>query len=406
MIATTNTVRHAQDGWRWTSLVIGIVALLACAPGGFVSPASFLRAYLIAWTFLWGLALGSLALVMIHHLTGGAWGVLLRRALEAQMQTLPLIALLFVPIALGRKYLFPWSEESLAQVRERPFYTAYFQPHFVWGRGIVFFMAWIVLAWLLGTWSRQEERRGGASPAWKSQNLSGPGLVIYGLTLHFATIDWMMSLAVDFTSTISGPIVAAGQILSAFALAFVMTQVAAARLEDQQAFSRYLMRDLSNLLFTFVVVWAYLVWCQFMLIWMGDLPRDNVWIRMRESAGWTWMTIALVLFHFAVPFFLLLFRAFKQSRRAVAVIAVLMLAMQGAFIHYEIGPTWSAHSLTGRWMEALMPVGLGGIWLSCVLWLLDSRSFLPVHDRNWPEVERLQRLDQSEATREEVVAHG
>src|SRR5207253_3825745 len=189
------------------------------------------------------------------------------------------------------------------------FFNSYFVPQFVWGRAAAYFVIWTAMAWLLGRWSRQEDQQDSTRPAQKCHNFSGPGLVIYGITLHFAAIDWMMSIQAGFTSTIFGPIVAAGQLLSALALALVILSFISTRAEFSGVLSSQVLRDLGNLLFTLVVVWAYLVWCQFMLIWIGDLPRDNVWWLARSRGGWMLIGVGIVVLHFGVPFFLLLFRA-------------------------------------------------------------------------------------------------
>jgi hypothetical protein len=229
--------------------------------------------------------------------------------------------------------------------------------------------------------------------------------VLYGISLHFAAIDWMMSLEPSFTSTIFGPIVAASQLLSALALAII---VLACLTGDGSltALSPKVLNDLGNLLLTLVVVWSYLVWCQAMLIWMVDLPRDNVWWLARWDSPWRWASVVLAIFEFAVPFSLLLFRAVKQNIRRLAAVAVLVLLMQVFFVAYQLGPSLGAQRVSSHWMEFVMPLGLGGIWLAGSLWLLSRRPLAPIYDRNWPHALYLRDLDEEEAAREEALAHG
>jgi hypothetical protein len=365
------------------------------------------RAYLIGWLFIWGLSMGSLALVMIRHLTGGAWGIVLRRRLEAQMRLLPLVALLFVPIALGAGHLFPWAGSRGTEVDGRHRFTAdYFRPDFVWARAVVYFAVWIVLGWLLSRWSQQEDDRSDGRPASKSNNLSGPGLVLYGITLHFAAIDWMMSIEWPFTSTIFAPIVVAGQLLSALACAIGWLPWNRQRFEGEQVLSGKVLLDIGNLLLTLVIVWTYLVWCQFMLIWIGDLPRDNRWLVARAAPQWHAMAVALALFQFAVPFFLLLMRVIKQNVAALGAIAALVVLMQLLFMLYQLVAAFGTQPPVAVAAEVAVPLLMCGVWLLCTGWIFRQRPALPLHDRNWPQIQHLWSVEQEELTREEAIAHG
>jgi len=335
----------------------------------------FFCCYLVAWLFVWGMAQGSLALVMIHHLTGGAWGVVLRRILEAQMRTLPLVGLLFLPVGLGASHIYPWAGST--GHTENRFFSAYFQAQFVWGRAVGYFAIWIAMAWLLGRWSRQEDEQDSVGPARKCHNLSGPGLVVYGITLHFAAIDWMMSIQSGFASTIFGPIVVAGQLLSALALALVILSFIARRVEFANVLSSQILLDLGNLLFTLVIVWAYLVWCQFMLIWIGDLPRDNVWWLSRGRGGWSLVALVIAVLHFGVPFFLLLFRAIKQNIRVLSRIAALVLVMQFVFVAFQVIPAFARPTAGENWLIVPVAIPVAGIWVAAFLLLLSRRPILP-----------------------------
>jgi hypothetical protein len=322
------------------------------------------------------------------------------------MKTLPLVALLFIPLALGLNDVFPWANESLStRTHTNRAYDLYFQRDWFFARCLVYFVLWIALAWLLARWSRKDDETGSVAWAQKCQSLSGPGLVIYGITLHFASIDWIMSVQPAFTSTISGPIVAAGQMLSAFALALLLFARMANRAELAAVLSPKLLSDLGGLLFTLVVVWAYLVWFQFMLIWMADLPRDNVWCLARARGGWKVVTWIIVLLQFVVPFFLLLFRAVKQNVRALASVAALLLVMQLVFSDYQIIPAFPAAGRVQHALVCVLALGLGSVWLTASVWLLGQRPLVPLHDRNLREAARLRHLDEEEASREKAIVH-
>lgn len=193
----------------WLSLVIGGVALALCLAGGSADPAMFLRAYLPAWLFFFGLALGSMAVLMIYHLTGGAWGFLVRRILEAEMRTLPLVTLMFLPIALGIRYLYPFAQpEAVAANRQLQHESFYLTPHLFWLRAVGYSLAWNIMAYFLAAWSRRQDERADARLPWKCEQLSAFGAVIYGVTLHFAAVDWAMSILPAFHSSIWGPLFA------------------------------------------------------------------------------------------------------------------------------------------------------------------------------------------------------
>jgi hypothetical protein len=406
MTSPAAIVRPAPNSPQPPALIIGVIALIAAGLCANSAPAQFFRGYLVAWLFVFGLAMGSLALVMVHHLTGGVWGVVLRRPLEAQMRTLPLVALLFVPLALGLDDVFPWAGASSSnRTNENRMYEIYFQHAWFFGRWIVYFMLWIALAWLLARWSRKEDETGNVTWARKCQSLSGPGLVVYGITLHFASIDWIMSVQPAFISTIVGPIVATGQLLSAFAFALALFASLTTRAELIAVLSPKLLSDLGGLMFTLVVVWAYLVWFQFMLIWMGDLPRDNVWCLARAHGGWQAVGWVIALLHFVVPFFLLLFRAIKHNVRALALVAALLLVMQLVFVDYQIIPAFPAAGLVQHVLVCVLAVGLSSVWLSAFLWLVGQRPLVPLHDRNLHEAARLRHLDDEDTTCEETIVH-
>jgi hypothetical protein len=389
------------------SVVIGAVALAFCAVGSWFSPIPAFRGYLAAYLFFLGLALGSLALDMIHHLTGGAWGLLVRGVCEAQMQTLPLLAVLFIPILFGLHHVYPWAAPHDAPLGEYPrFREIYLDRNFFVARSVAYFGIWSALAWLLTAWSRKQDRSGDVRWAWRCHNLSGPGLVVYGVTLHFAAIDWLMSAENGFTSTVFGPIVAAGQLLSAFAFSFIVFASLVMRPEVSRVTSLKALNDVGSLLLALLVTWAYLVWFQIMLIWMADLPRDNMWYLARFRGGWRWITGGAILVQFAIPFLLLLFRAVKQEPRALACVAALILFGQLVFSYEQLLPSFRESPVSGGWSTYVAPLGIGGLWFALVSWLLARRPLVPLCDRSREHALRFRRLDERAIARESELKHG
>jgi hypothetical protein len=343
---------------------------------------------------------------MIYHLTGGAWGYLVRRILEAQMKTIPLLAVLFAPIAWGIRYIYPWAQPAVVAASANLQYKQfYLNPSFFWIRSGIYFVLWMGLAWFLASWSRQEDRTGDARFPWRSVQLSGFGLVIYGVSIHFMAIDWLMSLQPEFHSSIFGPVVALGQLLPAFALTVIVFVWMARRPPLDQVVSRKVLLDLGNLLLVLLVMWAYLEWFQFMLIWIANLPRDVIWYLSRVRGPWRWVAWAIFVLQFAVPFVLLLFRAVKQRVGALAAVAGLIIVMQVVHRYFQVVPAYPATASIGEhWMEFLMPIGIGGVWLAAFLWFLGRMPILPPHDRNGESARQLRHLDEHEAARGEELS--
>jgi hypothetical protein len=393
--------------WHGRSLWTGAGALVLCAVVASFEPASFFRAYLAAYLFYLGLALGSMVLLMAYHLTGGSWGFLIRRILEAAMKTLPLLAVLFVPIAAGVGYLYVWAQpEMVAASPKLQYQQFYLQPTWFCYRAVVYFALWLPLAFLLARWSRMEDETGNPRLAWKCLKLSGFGAVVYGVSLHFAAVDWAMSLQPVFHSTIWGPIFAVGQLLSAFCLTLIVLSRLIERAPLGEVASLKVRNDLGSLLLTLLILWAYLVWFQFMLVWIANLPVDIIWYLPRASWGWKAAIAVIAVLHFAVPFFLLLMRKVKQNSRAVAWIAGLILLMQLVFMHYQTMPGTADGSAAQYALCILVPIGLGGVWLAYFLWQLQRRPLLPTHDYNRQSALHLRHLDEEEAAREEGMAYG
>jgi hypothetical protein len=387
--------------WQWGSLTVGAVALVICAAGGLFLPLAFFRAYLIAYLFFLGLAHGGFVVLMIYHLTGGAWGFLVRRILEAGMRTLPLMLLLFVPIALGAGVLYPWAQPELAKaspsIEQK---QVYLNLPFFWLRAALYFVCWLVVAHFLSAWSRKQDRAEDEEDARllaeKLARLSGPGLAMFGITLTFAVVDWLMSLQPAFRSTIFGPLFASGEMVTGFGATLILLAWLTTRPPLADFASVDALNDLGSLLFTFLIIWAYMTWFEFMLIWIADLPYDVLWYLPRLVDGWQWVALVLVILHFFVPFFLLLMRGIKRNPRTLAGVAGLILIMHLIYMYYQVVPAFERAGLDEHWLDFVAPVGVGGIWLACFLWNLNRYPVLPRHDVNREAAVHFRELDRHE----------
>ncbi|HXV81821.1 MAG TPA: hypothetical protein VEG60_18220 [Candidatus Binatia bacterium] len=369
------------------SLALGFVALIVCVGAALIQPQPFFYAYLLGYIFLLGIPVGCLALLMLHHLVGGRWGFMIQRTLEAAIQTLPLIALLFIPLLFGLPDLYPWARPEVVDadplLQQK---AAYLNDSFFIARAVVYFAVWIGLGRLLVHWSLEQDRTADATLTQRLQKLSGPGLVLYGLTVTFSAIDWIMSLEPKWFSTIFGMIFIVSYGLAA--LAFVV--IVANRIKDEAPLARVIsadrFHDLGNLLLALVMLWAYMQFSQFLLIWSENLAEEIPWYLHRITGGWEWVALALLIFLFGLPFVLLLSRTTKQSAVMLARVAGGILFMHWLDVLWMVAPSFHPGQFVLHWMDVVVPIGLGAVWLAVFIGYLKARSLLPLHDPRFTEL--------------------
>jgi hypothetical protein len=422
-MSTLSTTQRTQlDRWLQWSLAIGAGALLVCVIGAPLSPEQFFRSYLAAYLFVLGIPLGCMSILMVYYLTGGAWGFLVRRVLEAAMRTLPLMAILFIPIAMdfpvpgqplevhrgpevrigGLRYLYPWARPDVVEADEDLQHKKiYLNAPFFWARAGLFFVLWCGIAWQLSLCSRREDETGDDRWSRRLVRLSGPGLVIYGVSITFASIDWVMSLQPAFRSTIFGPVFASGQLISAMAFAVIVMAWLVWRPPLSRLVSADALNDIGSLVFTFLVVWAYVSYFQFMLVWIANLPYDAIFYLPRSRGGWQWVAAGIAGIGFAIPFFCLLMRDVKRDPRSLAQVCGLILFMQLVSTDWQVLPVFTGTTIADHWMDLLAPVGIFGIWLAFFFWQLRRRPVLPRHDVNQESAAHLRHLDEEATARAE-----
>ncbi len=358
---------------------IGGVLLAVCIAGGLADKGDFFRSYLVAFLIWIGITLGCLALLMVQHLTGGNWALVIRRILEAGSRTLPLMAVAALPLLAGMKTLYSWSRPGQTD----PVILAkrlYLNPEFFTVRMIVYFCVWFMLAYLLNKWSRTEDA-GGDIPLWaRMEGLSGIGLVMYGFTVTFASIDWVMSIEPRWYSTIYGILFMVGQALAAMAFAITVL----IWLSDREPLADFVkpshFQDLGSFLLVFVMLWAYMEFSQYLIIWGGNLSGEIPWYIRRMQGTWGRIGLLLVLLNFALPFFLLLFRHVKRRTRSLLIVAVLVLAMRLVDMYWMVLPAFGGGNARLTWMNVVLPFGLGGLWFAYFTWQLQRMPILPLHD--------------------------
>ena len=382
----------ALDALRSRALRIGIAGLVVCALGFVVAREHFFRAWLIGFLLWLGVSLGSLALMMIQHLSGGTWGVF-RRIFEAASRTLPLMALLFLPVVAGMGSLYPWTHADHVAADEVLRHKApYLNSGFFLARAFFYFAGWIALAFVLSRWSKRQDD-GEMAVNLPIQRLSGFGLVFYALTMTFAGIDWIMSINPHWYSTLFGFLMLGGQGLSALSFTIIASRFLSQRAPMQELLKPHHFHDLGKLSLAFVMLWAYFNFSQFLLTYAANLIEELPYFLARMNHGWQYLAVFLVAFHFFVPFFLLLSRDNKRSASRLVVVACWILLMRYTDLYMLVSPEFSTagvnlHLLEGEhasrlfvhWLDLAAVAGIGGIWVWMFATQLMQRPLLAFRD--------------------------
>jgi hypothetical protein len=363
----------------------GALGLVAAVAGALVEPVQFFRSYLVAYLFFTGIALGSLGLVSLNHVTGGSWGVVIRRICEAAMRTLPLLLVLFVPLLFGLGDLYEWaSPEHVAHDALLQSKAPYLNVPFFIVRVVLYFAVWLVVTRYLVRWSLQQDETGDPALVQRLQFLGRGALLLYSLTMTFAAVDWAMSLEPHWFSTIYGILMIGGQVLSAFAFVIPVLLLVA----DREPFDHFVtaeqFHDLGKLMLAFVMLYAYFAFSQFLIIWSGNLPEETPWYLARLKGGWQYLAVVVLFLQFVLPFVILLSRNLKRNARRLAVVALIVLAARLLDLFWLVTPAFSPEQFSIHWMDVAAVFGVGGLWLSYFVWQLRDRPLLPLRDPALP----------------------
>jgi hypothetical protein len=377
MIQTFNPPN--MSSFQRRAMVVGIVGLLALLLSLIFDRRQFFQSYQVGWTFWTGITVGSLALLMLQHLTSGGWGLVIRRVLEAATRTLPVMAILFLPIIIGARYIYPWTNHE--EVAEHPavqFKASYLNVGFFTIRAVIYFAIWLTLVFFLNRWSLAQDRTADDRYTKNMRVLSGPGMVALIFVVTFASIDWYMSLEPEWFSTIYGFIFVAAWSMSALAFViFVMAQLY--REEPMKRIVAPLhFQDLGKLMLALVMLWAYFAFSQYLIIWSGNLPEEIVWYIRRMHGGWGVTIVTIAILHFAAPFLFLLSRSLKRSGRRLMLVAGLIIFMRAVDLLWMLVPAYVGHRWI--WMDVIAWAGFGGLWLSLFTWQLGKRPLIPIND--------------------------
>lgn len=366
------------------ALIIGVVAAVLSVLGLFMDRTQFFQSYLIGWVFWFVIALGCLGWSMIQHLTGGLWALVLRRCLEAASRTLPFLGLLFIPFAFGMEEVWSWARPEAANdplIQEK---VKYLNEPFFWARFAGYFIFWTALSYLLSANSAKQDE-GDQKTTVRMRVLSGPGIVLFVLIGSFASFDWLMSLEPHWFSSLFG-----FYFISSTALASMLFMIVCAwYLHQRQPLDNVITKrhfhDYGKLTLALTMFWAYMTLSQFLITWSGHIPEFTQWYAARNNGGWKAFTVPLIIFHFFVPFLILLSASLKKQPNKLVLVAVYMLVMRFADLYWQAAPNWN-DELTFHWLDITTLVAVGGIWVFLFVRELKRRTLLPVRDPYLKEV--------------------
>jgi len=406
-MSPTETMRPQIERAQKRALGIGaaagvlalILGLLEAHRAGGQGWEAFFHSYLFAFVYVLAIPLGSLGFLMLHHLTSGPWGLPIRRILEASTRTLWVTAVLFIPVLIGLSHTFPWTRSGvIPDDAVSHFKRIYLQRGFFTMRAVIYFAIWVIMAHLLNKWSAEQDRTRDLRLKQSMTGLSGPGLVIWSITVGAAAVDWVMSLEPRWSSTIWGMLFMVIMALAGLTFSIVILRTLSndEPLKDCVRPKDY--NDLGNLILTFTLLWTYLSFSQFLIIWSGNLKEEIPWYMIRARGPWVGVAAILLLFHFFLPFFVLLQRRVKRRLSTLSVVAVWMLILSLVDVYWLVVPAYQPNGPDFRHpvtvlLELSALLGVGGLWLAAFYTELRKLPLLPLHDPRFETFLEHQRLE-------------
>jgi len=374
------------------ALLVGGLALIVAISGALRTPDIFFQSYLMSFMLVLGLTLGSLGLTMLQHLTGGQWGIIIRRPLESATRTLPLLFIAFLPIVLfGMNYLYagngsekgwlnaPPSGEGALSDFQKSYLTTH-GPFGFYGRAVIYFALWLLLMFIFNSWSRQQDvNKEDRALRLRFKVLAGPGIILYVFAMTFASIDWVMSLSPHWASTIYGFLFVAGQLISSMSFVIAVVVLLAGAEPYASILQKRHLHDLGKLLLAFVMLWAYFDFSQLLIIWSGNQPEEISFYHARLSGGWGVVAVIVLVFHFFVPFFLLLSQDVKRNPKLLPKIAIWLIFMRLVDLFWMTRPEFTTRALP-TWLDLVLPIAFGGLWLGFFAFNLKQSPLLPIGD--------------------------
>jgi len=380
-VTPSNTLLPQMERVQKSALFVGVAALAISLIGLFGNAAHFWQSYLFAFIFWAGLTLGCLGIFFLHNVVGGNWGVAIRRLVEAGLKTLPLIVLLAIPIFFALGTLYKWTD---AGYRAEHFAVghkaAYLNPTWFIIRTLLYFLIWIASGYRILAMANEHDRTGDRALFKRIKARSAPALLVFVVTTTLAFIDWIMSLEPDWYSTIYGWMYTVGQVLLTFSFLVAVLVLLSKREPFVSFLTKQHYHDIGNLMLAFTMLWAYMSFAQFLIIWAENLPDEIHWYVRRFSGGWGYIAWTIAIFHFFVPFFLLLLRFVKKNPTRLRTLAIWIIIMKMLDVFWIVEPAFRQRGLEVYWTDLVTLIGVGGVWLAVFIWNLKSRPLLASHD--------------------------
>jgi hypothetical protein len=371
--------------FQMLSLGVGVIGTILLLIGAMFNPEQGLRSYLIGFIFWGGMGIGSLGLLLLQHVTGGAWGLVIRRIVEAGSRTLfPWVFILSLPLLIWTSILyFGWFHVDPSD-KVLVWKSAFLNHPFFVIRTVIYFLLWGLMAYMLNKWSLEHDKTGDWKLLKKMTHFSAPIIVLFVLVVTFASVDWVMSLDPHWFSTIYGLLFLIGWGLSCLAFVITILSWLVQREPMKHVLGPRHFHDIGKLMLAFTMVWAYFNLSQYLIIWSGNLPEETTWYLTRSRGGWGVVGVIVILFHFAFPFVILLSRDVKRNFRWISMMAIFILCMRVIDLFYLIGPN-PMKSIPGTdfhisWMDFVAPIAVGGLWLWWFFGELKRRPLMPPND--------------------------
>jgi hypothetical protein len=377
-------------------LVLAVIGLVAMAVGVGIGLAQgdqlarFLHSYLVSFCYVLSISLGAFFLVAVHHATRAGWGIVLRRICEILAANMTLLLLLSLPILLsvlaGNQVLYEWTNPEVVRsgsehynellAHKRP----YLNVPFFGIRAIGYFVIWWLLSrYYLGR-SVQQDDSGDPALTVRMERWSGPSLILFGVTVTFASFDWLMSLEAQWFSTIFGLYFFSGSVIASLAAVILVTIAlqATGRVTTSITVEHY--HDLGKLLFAFVVFWGYMAFSQYMLIWYANIPEETVWYLERQTGGWAYVSLALLFGHLLIPFFGLMSREVKRRKPLLAFWAIWLLVFHWIDLYWIVMPSLGLESPPFGLMDICIWLGMECLYVAGLLKVAGEKSLVPQKD--------------------------
>jgi hypothetical protein len=367
------------------ALIIGVLGIVAAAIGFFMNATEFYRAWLPAFIFWFLIAAGSIGVMCLQYVTGGEWGVLIRRPLGAASRTIPLFILFAIPLVLGMEHIYVWANHDIVAhdllLQKKQLWL---NPTWWVIRALIYFVLWILVVWRIRVLSLDFAKTRSPYTELSRRKISAVGLLVIVMTLTLASVDWVMSLEPKWYSSMFGISFTVGAGLSAFAFVTFFLVLLSTTPAMRDILKPGHFRDLGNLMLAFTMLWAYTNFSQFLLIWYGNIKEETPYYLKRMHNEWGWMAAALILFHFFLPFTMLLMRAIKDTPKTIGIVTVIILLMRFVDVYWLTAPAHYKHVPATIWMTLAAFVGIGGLWLAAFIWQLKGQTIIPIHE-TWVE---------------------